>query len=145
MLLPKVRIVKQPAADRVAADMHVKSSRLYLKPRVSCTRVKRMHTLRSAFLWQLIHPASRQTGWLALTPRCHTTVASVASAKPVRQLVSTGDRPKGKRWETVDKWVMFSDLHVSVKTLEVCLSVLRKIKKEAVARKAGIVFLGENI
>ncbi|KAL0053768.1 hypothetical protein WJX82_010500 [Trebouxia sp. C0006] len=38
---------------------------------------------------------------------------------------------------------MFSDLHVSVRTLDTCISVLQKIKKEATSRKAGILFLGD--
>lgn len=52
--------------------------------------------------------------------------------------------PQGKRWEQVDQWVMFSDLHVSVKTLSICLDVLRKVKHEATKRKAGVLFLGES-
>ena len=79
------------------------------------------------------------------TPRCNAASAAAEPAASVRNLATDPDRPKGKRWENVDKWVMFSDLHVSVKTLSVCISVLRKIKKEAVARKAGIVFLGKAI
>ncbi|KAA6423047.1 MAG: hypothetical protein FRX49_07035 [Trebouxia sp. A1-2] len=38
---------------------------------------------------------------------------------------------------------MFSDLHVSIRTLDTCISVLQKIKKEATSRKAGILFLGD--
>lgn len=79
------------------------------------------------------------------------TVYSTAGAKTVttatvlRDITADGDRPKGKRWENVESWVMFSDLHVSVKTLDVCISVLRKIKREAAARKAGILFLGNSV
>ena len=51
--------------------------------------------------------------------------------------------PQGKRWENVERWVMFSDLHVSVKTLKTCLDVLRKVKQEATKRKAGVLFLGK--
>ena len=51
--------------------------------------------------------------------------------------------PQGKRWEDIDRWVMFSDLHVSVKTLATCIAVLKKVKQEATKRKAGILFLGK--
>lgn len=79
------------------------------------------------------------------TTQCHAAFAAAEPAATVRNLATGSDKPKGKRWENVDKWVMFSDLHVSVKTLSVCISVLRRIKKEAVARKAGIVFLGNKL
>lgn len=51
--------------------------------------------------------------------------------------------PSGKRWENIDRWVMFSDLHVSVKTLATCIAVLQKVKQEATKREAGILFLGK--
>ena len=51
--------------------------------------------------------------------------------------------PAGKRWQGVSKWIVFTDLHVSPRTLDVCLEVLRRVKQEAKAQDAGIVFLGE--
>lgn len=52
--------------------------------------------------------------------------------------------PPGKSWDKVEQWVVFSDLHVSVRSLDVCLEVLRKVKHEATKRKAGILFLGKH-
>lgn len=40
-------------------------------------------------------------------------------------------------------WIVFSDLHVSSKTLDVCLEVLRQVRDIACARQAGIIFLGK--
>ena len=53
--------------------------------------------------------------------------------------------PAGKRWQGVSKWIVFTDLHVSPRTLDVCLEVLRRVKQEAKAQDAGIVFLGEAV
>ena len=38
--------------------------------------------------------------------------------------------------------LVFSDLHVSLKTLDTCCQVLRRVREEAAARDAGILFLG---
>lgn len=38
--------------------------------------------------------------------------------------------------------LVFSDLHVSPKTLDTCCQVLRRVREEAAAREAGILFLG---
>ena len=86
---------------------------------------------------------------LRLLGRPHAPVlSSMRSTAPVtaaalRTLATPGETPKGKRWDNVKEWVMFSDLHVSVKSLHVCIAVLRKVKKEAAARKAGVLFLGQ--
>ncbi len=40
-------------------------------------------------------------------------------------------------------WIVFSDLHVTSRSLEVCLAVLRRVHTEAVARNAGILFCGD--
>lgn len=53
--------------------------------------------------------------------------------------------PAGKRWQGISKWIVFTDLHVSPRTLDVCLEVLRRVKQEAKAQDAGIVFLGEPV
>ena len=45
-------------------------------------------------------------------------------------------------WTSVREWVVFSDLHVSAKTVGVALEVLRTVHAEAVRRDAGILFLG---
>jgi predicted MPP superfamily phosphohydrolase len=41
------------------------------------------------------------------------------------------------------RWVVFSDLHLNRKTSEVCVDVLRAVHREALARDAGILFLGD--
>jgi len=46
-------------------------------------------------------------------------------------------------WAAVKQWVVFSDLHVSPRTVGVSVEVLRRVHEEAVARDAGILFLGE--
>lgn len=76
------------------------------------------------------------------TVRRNAADMAAAGRTPVNELATGDCKLKGKRWDKVDKWVMFSDLHVSVKTLDVCIRVLQKIKREAAARKAGILFLG---
>ena len=40
---------------------------------------------------------------------------------------------------------MFSDLHVSAKTLDVCLEVLREVRDAARLRGAGVLFLGMSL
>ena len=126
------------AANDVAANMHVSCSHLCTSPRACVNRAGRMRCMRTAR--SFLRPGKGRTGWPAA--HCNAALAAAEPAAPVRNLATGSDKPKGKRWESINKWVMFSDLHVSAKTLNVCISVLRKIKKEAVARKAGIVFLG---
>ena len=38
--------------------------------------------------------------------------------------------------------LVFSDLHVSTKTVDTCCRVLQCVREEAAARDAGIIFLG---
>lgn len=45
-------------------------------------------------------------------------------------------------WASVKQWVVFSDLHVSAKTVGVAVEVLRAVHAEAIRRDAGILFLG---
>lgn len=44
---------------------------------------------------------------------------------------------------TVPTWVVFTDLHCSAATMDTCLQVLDRVHAIAVARNAGIVFLGD--
>jgi hypothetical protein len=46
-------------------------------------------------------------------------------------------------WHTPRLWVCFTDLHLSTKTLAICIEVLQRVHREAVVRDAGIVFLGD--
>lgn len=41
--------------------------------------------------------------------------------------------------------VVFSDLHVSKKNVDVCMEVLHTVHREAVRRDAGILFLGKSL
>ena len=45
--------------------------------------------------------------------------------------------------QVTERWVVFSDLHVTPSTLDTCLQVLRRVHDTAVAKDAGIVFLGD--
>ena len=45
--------------------------------------------------------------------------------------------------ESVERWIVFSDLHVSKRTMETCREVLRRVHAEATAQNAGVVFLGD--
>ena len=63
------------------------------------------------------------------------------SAQP--QIDLHADVPVGTHWQGVQSWVVFSDLHVSLKTADVACQVLRRVRKEAEARNAGILFLGK--
>ena len=63
------------------------------------------------------------------------------SAQP--QIDLHADLPAGTHWQDVQSWVVFSDLHVSLKTADVACQVLRRVREEAEARNAGILFLGK--
>jgi len=45
--------------------------------------------------------------------------------------------------DAVERWIVFSDLHVSKRTMETCKEVLQKVHDEAVATRAGVLFLGD--
>ncbi|KAK9831419.1 hypothetical protein WJX81_003210 [Elliptochloris bilobata] len=49
----------------------------------------------------------------------------------------------GVDWQAVKRWLVFSDLHVSTKTVDTCCQVLRCVREEAAARDAGVLFLGD--
>jgi hypothetical protein len=53
--------------------------------------------------------------------------------------------PRGDAWAEAavpQRWLAFSDLHVSHRTLGTCLQVLESVHEEAARRGAGILFLG---
>ncbi|KAK9914871.1 hypothetical protein WJX75_001641 [Coccomyxa subellipsoidea] len=64
-----------------------------------------------------------------------------ASALPSVNLAAA--IPQGGEWDNVKRWVVFSDLHVSHKTVDIACQVLRRVRKEAEARDAGVLFLGD--
>jgi hypothetical protein len=41
------------------------------------------------------------------------------------------------------QWIIFSDLHVKGSSIEVCEEVLQKVHETALAKEAGIIFLGD--
>jgi len=41
------------------------------------------------------------------------------------------------------KWIIFSDLHVKLSSIETCEEVLDLVSQEAIKREAGIIFLGD--
>jgi DNA repair exonuclease SbcCD nuclease subunit len=45
--------------------------------------------------------------------------------------------------QSTDKWIVFSDLHVKPSSVDTREEVLAKVHEEAVARGAGIIFLGD--
>ena len=45
--------------------------------------------------------------------------------------------------QQIRKWVVFSDLHVTSRSVSTCRAVLEQVHAEAVARDAGILFLGD--
>jgi len=46
-------------------------------------------------------------------------------------------------FKSVNKWIIFSDLHVKSSSIEICEEVLKKVHDEALERNAGIMFLGD--
>jgi hypothetical protein len=66
--------------------------------------------------------------------------ASTAAATRVDILADDALGPDHARCR---RWVVFSDLHLNRKTSEVCVDVLRAVHREALARDAGILFLGD--
>ena len=54
--------------------------------------------------------------------------------------------PRGGVWQQPaalpQRWLVFSDLHVSHRTRGTCMAVLERVHEEAARRAAGILFLG---
>eukprot|EP00873_Tetraselmis_striata_P041002 jgi/Tetstr1/461266/TSEL_006393.t1 len=72
-------------------------------------------------------------------------VAEAAPPSPDRIDLSAGAPPPSREtlWRGVKEWIVFSDLHVCAASLETSLAVLRTVKREAAARGAGVLFLGD--
>jgi hypothetical protein len=43
----------------------------------------------------------------------------------------------------MDKWIIFSDLHVKSTSIDTCEKVLDRVHAEALQRSAGVIFLGD--
>lgn len=54
-----------------------------------------------------------------------------------------GQPPDAAAFAPANGWVVFSDLHMSQKTMGVALQTLQRVHKEAKERAAGVLFLGE--
>ena len=90
-----------------------------------------MHTLMTSVLCNM---AARR-GARALPARLCTSAAQAASTIDT---VSAAELSKLPR-----RWLLFSDLHVQRSTLPVCVSLLRQVAREARARQAGVICLGD--
>lgn len=55
-------------------------------------------------------------------------------------VLQESDYPLHSRART---WVVFSDLHCSTQTVDVCRTVLRTVHETALQHDAGIIFLGD--
>lgn len=51
--------------------------------------------------------------------------------------------PSGTPWSVTKDWVVFSDLHVCPRTTSTALQVLTTVRQHALARHAGVIFLGD--
>ena len=97
-------------------------------------------------LVRFVSPACRKSSPVpgrplkAARPLC-TTAAKSTEATEVQKQLSI-QAPRGTRWRKVRQWVVFSDLHLSHKTLGTVLEVLERVHQEASQRDAGILFLG---
>lgn len=49
-------------------------------------------------------------------------------AAPPQPVQVTWNEPPGPAWDLPQKWVVFSDLHVNRRSLDVCLEVLREVR-----------------
>eukprot|EP00236_Picocystis_salinarum_P001690 CAMPEP_0183827234 /NCGR_PEP_ID=MMETSP0807_2-20130328/2138_1 /TAXON_ID=88271 /ORGANISM="Picocystis salinarum, Strain CCMP1897" /LENGTH=1066 /DNA_ID=CAMNT_0026072391 /DNA_START=63 /DNA_END=3263 /DNA_ORIENTATION=- len=67
----------------------------------------------------------------------------MAEKKLAESAASGGAGTWNRRWEDVERWIAFSDLHVSRRTIETCAKVLQKVHEEAMDRNAGVLFLGD--
>jgi hypothetical protein len=75
-----------------------------------------------------------------------TAAAAAASTPPAPAAIDL--QQHAPRWALEagalpQRWLTFSDLHVSKNTLATCLAVLEQVHEEAARRGAGILFLGE--
>jgi hypothetical protein len=57
--------------------------------------------------------------------------------------VQFGQPPPATAFEPANGWVVFSDLHMSQKTMGVALQTLQRVHQEAKERAAGVLFLGK--
>ena len=84
---------------------------------------------------------------IAAAPASQTRLPRLSSDPAVAspEQIALAQGPVGKRWQGVSRWIVFTDLHVSPRTLDICLKVLRTVKEAAKEQDAGIAFLGERL
>ena len=87
-------------------------------------------------------PSEVGRGWERGT-RLKKVLTSMAKKKTAESTASGGAATWNRRWEDVERWIAFSDLHVSRRTIDTCIKVLRKVHEEAMDRNAGVLFLGD--
>jgi hypothetical protein len=81
--------------------------------------------------------SSRQADAAAI---CSSHTRNTRSSSSPRPLFAPEPSIPGA--DSVQAWVVFSDLHVSSKTLDASVEVLRRVHEEARRRQAGVLFLG---
>ena len=80
-------------------------------------------------------PRRRQGFWTT----ARTRLTPLEASEPRVDFLTDKDYPHDK----VTDWVIFSDLHLSERSLSTCLSVLQTVHAAAAERNAGIAFLGD--
>ncbi len=95
--------------------------------------------------WRLLRRSSTAAarlpvrGFRHADMRAATSAAAQETAGDLTALV-----PELDVFQSTERWVAFSDLHVSSRTRAVCLEVLAAVRREAEARGAGVLFLGAD-
>eukprot|EP00898_Chlorokybus_atmophyticus_P001658 jgi/Chlat1/2493/Chrsp175S02368 len=69
-------------------------------------------------------------------------VSSKASSSYTEAVMGRRE-PYAPDYKIYEHWVLFSDLHLSMRSLATCKKVLNRVHQLAVERKAGILFLGD--
>ena len=87
-------------------------------------------------------PAS-EGGGTKTTTTARARSRSRAPSSPESALDVLSDDALGPAHAAARRWIVFSDLHVNRKTAPVAMEVLRRVHDAALARDAGIVFLGD--
>lgn len=150
------RIVASLIANRSKEMQHIKCStynhnNFLLKPSSKSSTNSAKYALRGPTIMNVIKtfrstrayqptlsPFLRQ----AFTVQCRSISSKEATEADV-SVDLTKYAPKGDAWHRPQKWIVFSDLHVSLRTVPVCLDVLKTIHQHASQHKAGIIFLGD--
>jgi hypothetical protein len=87
--------------------------------------------------------SSRTPSQQQRTAATTTTTSSSSSRQGSHSSFVFAPAPNMPGLDAASSWVVFSDLHVSNKTMQSALEVLRRVHEEAASRQAGILFLGE--